>query len=331
MKIVFLVTREPGKICGVCDYTEQLAATFSSLGKNVAVELQPAWSLKAVLDLRKKYVRQENVVFHLQYPSLGMGNSIWPGLMPLFFGPGRTFVTLHEFSIFNILRKAIFVPFLLLSKIVFTNDYERDFFHRYLPFLKGRTRIIPIGNNIAVAESAAPREKKIVFFGHVTEGKGIEHYLDALEIMAKRGVQPKAMIVGVILNEQSPIAKRVRMAHKTLGLELHLGLSAMDVSKILSSASVAILPFADGISEKRGSALACFKHGLSLITCHSEKTPPWMRECSYHMNSAEDAAVIALGLLDGTLPGRSGKMLADELALREWPAIAKRHLDLYAS
>lgn len=330
MKVVFLVTREPQKMCGVCDYTEQLAAALSSMGIQTAVEILPVWSLGAILDLRKKYAGQGDVVFHLQYPSMGMGNSFWPGFMPLFFGPKRTFVTLHEFSVFNILRKAIFVPFLLCSKIVFTNEYERNFFHRYVPFLKGRTSIIPIGNNIAVVQSDAERGKKIVYFGQITEGKGIEEYLDALEILAKQGVSYKAMIVGIILNEHSAIAKRVRAAEDTLGLELHLGLSSEEVSKLLNTASVAIMPFADGISEKRGSALACLKHGIALITRHSEKTPLWMRECSYHMNSPDDAAVIAAGLLDGTFSNRSGQRLAEELALREWPAIAQRHLGLYA-
>lgn len=331
MKIVFLVTTEPGQMCGVRDYTEQLASSFSSLGIPAIVEVPPVWSLKAILDIRKKYAGQKDVVFHLQYPSMGMGNSIWPAIMPLVFGPSRTFVTLHEFSIFHILRKAIFLPFLVFSKIVFTNDYEMDFFRRHVPFFKNHTLIIPIGNNIAVTESAPAREKKSVYFGQVTEGKGIEEYIEALDILAKRGVAHKGMIVGMVLNENSQIAKDVRAAHERLDLELHLGLASEDVSKILHTANVAVLPFDDGLSEKRGSALACFKHGLALITRHSIKTPVWMRECSYHMDTPAHAADMIVGLLDGTLPNLSGQKLEHEMALREWPAIAKKHLDLYAA
>lgn len=331
MKIIFLVTNEPGKMCGVCDYTQQLAAALSSSGVQAVAEIFPSWTLKAVLDVRKKYAGQKDVIFHLQYPSMGMGNSIWPGMMPFLFGPSRTFVTLHEFSIFHFLRKAIFLPFLIFSKIVFTNDYERNFFHRLVPFFKNRTSVIPIGNNIALAGGAPGREKRIVYFGQVTEGKGIEDYIETLDILSKKNVPHKAMLVGIVLKEDSAVAKEMYAARDRLGLDLHLGLPGDDVSRRLQTASIAIMPFADGLSEKRGSALACLKHGLALITRHSEKTPQWMRECSYHMNSPAHAAEIAAGLLDGSMPDLSGEKLEREMAMREWPAIAKQHLDLYAA
>lgn len=331
MKIVLLVTNEPGKMCGVCDYTQQLAAALSSLGVKAEIEILPSWSLKAISGIRKKYAGQKDVIFHVQYPSMGMGNFIWPGITPFIFGPSRMFVTLHEFSIFHFLRKAIFIPFLVFSKIAFTNDYERNYFHRLVPFFKNRTTIIPIGNNIAVADGAYTPEKRIVYFGQITEGKGIEEYLETLEILSAQNVPHKSMIVGIVLNEASAVAKDMYAARDRLGLELHLGLLAEDVSRRLQTASVAIMPFADGLSEKRGSALACLKHGVALITRHSEKTPQWMRECSYHMDNPAHAAEIAAGLLDGSLPNLSGQKLDREMAKREWPAIAKRHLDLYAA
>ncbi len=330
MKIVYLVTSGAGQHCGVCDYTRHLAAVYAPMGIEAVAEVLPRWSFANLLDIRRKYAGQKDVVFHLQYPSMDMGNSIAPAFIPFLLGPKRTFVTLHEFSVFHPLRKAVFLPFLLFSKIIFSNDFERDYFHGIAPFFRSHTLIVPIGANIPVAATTAPREKKIVYFGQIAEGKGIEEYLATLEVLAQKGHSYKPMIIGMVLDETSAVTKAVREAHDRLGLELYLGLPGEDVSKILQTASVAIMPFADGISEKRGSALACLKNGISLITRHSEKTPQWMRDCSYHMNSPQEGAELAAGLLDGTLPSRSGARLNAELAMREWPAIAKRHLDLYS-
>jgi glycosyltransferase involved in cell wall biosynthesis len=332
MKVVFLVTHKPGKICGVADYTDKLADSMASSGIDVRVEKISDWSLRTVFQIRQKYADRKKKIFHLQYPALGMGYAIWPGLAPLLFGPKNTFLTLHEFSIFNVLRKAIFLPFGLLSKIIFTNDYERAFFHRCLSVSQKNTTVIPIGNNITPVLAEGVREPKVVYFGQLTEGKGIEEFIETAKILHASGSVLKFVIAGYIVDENSQIIKDVHRAVQDLGVELYTGLSSDDVSRLLQTATIAFLPFPDGISEKRGSALACMKHGLVMVTRHSEKTPRWLRETTYPITSKKEAADLIADLSkQSSTQQLAPDLLARELGLRDWNNIAKRHMELYTS
>jgi hypothetical protein len=103
-------------------------------------------------------------------------------------------------------------------------------------------------------------------------------------------------------------------------------LTSDEVSKELARSSHAYLPFPDGITDKRGSALACLKHGVAVLTTHSEQTPDWLRVATTHCPAPLDAANFVMA---PELPRIDAAVLAEGLAEREWPAIAERHLCLY--
>jgi len=334
IKIVFLVSWVSNVLCGVCDYTKRLSDSIRKYDTETDIEFLDTWSLAHVRALAKKYKNDKNVIFHLEYPTLGMGNSIAPGLLPIMLFPHPVFVTLHEFSIFNIMRKFLFILHAMFAKrIIFTNEWERQQFLNHFPLAGDKTTIIPIGENISVKPAAnigPPAKDRIVYFGQISAGKGIGLYLETIKQLRKANVPFDAAIIGSIVEEDSEIARNVRQAAKDDGIELCLNYSADDVSVELQKSTIALLAFPDGITEKRGSALACIKHGNIIISTHTDKTPQWLRRTTHHILTAEDAASMIAGMIDGTKPRILDQSAAAEpMKMREWPEIARLHTVLY--
>ncbi|MDI6837882.1 MAG: glycosyltransferase [Rhizobiaceae bacterium] len=331
MQIVFLVASAQDRMCGVADYTGRLAAALGDVGASVTVEYLDSWSLRHIMEIRRRYAGRKDVVFHLQYPSLSIGKSVSPGFLPLLLP--NTFVTLHEFRIFHILRKMVFLlPSLLARAVIFSNDEERSLFARYFPWSRKRLMVIPIGNNIPrLAPGKAPSgPERIVYFGQISRNKGIEFFIDTIARMREGGSVAEARMIGALVETDTDFVDYVRNSAGRLGIELKLNLSPEAVSETLSEATIALLPFPDGVSNKRGSALACLDHGVCVLTTHTERTPEWLAEVTYPVTSPDDAAAMIGKIVHGEIPRvRSPLVLEREMAARDWHAIAREHLRIY--
>lgn len=334
MKTVFITTQQPNTKCGVVDYTKKLANALNNEKSEAQIEIFDCWSFHVISQIYKKFRNEKDIIFHLQYPTLGLGNSIAPAFLPLVCNPKKLFVTLHEFSVFNILRKLLFFPHALFSKkIAFTNDYERNVFLKFFPFAARKSIIIPLGSNITVVASREPitRQPRLIYFGQISEDKGLEFFIDTVSQLRANGSTIPITIMGSIIDKKGPIYSLVKQASEDYAIELLFNLEADDVSEQLQKSKVALLPFPDGITEKRGSALACLKHETMVITIHSKKTPQWMINTTYHAATPTDAGALTTSLLENkTENHKNDAELKTELALREWPEIAKIHLRHYS-
>lgn len=317
-------------MCGVADYTERLAAAMGEIGANVRLEMLDRWSFSTMRALRRRY-GEPQTIFHMQYPSLKLGRSVAPGLVP-FILP-NSFVTLHEFGLFNVLRKLIFVfPSFLSRRVIFSNETEKHLFQRYFPFSRRRLSVLPIGNNIPrTFEPAADRTmERLVNFGQISPNKGIEFFLETVARLRASGSSMQVEMIGAMVEAEADFAAMVKNAAALQGIRLRLSLSPADVSAALSQATLALLPFTDGVSNKRGSALACLDHGLSVLTTHSQKTPPWLADVTHGVASPQEAAVLIEKIVAGDIArSRSPEILAAELGARDWRQIAREHLALY--
>lgn len=324
MKVVFLVANLPGDFCGVYNYTEKLA---EALGDEVVVERIDRWSFAEAMRIRQKYQGQKDILFHLQYPSRGMEKSLAPGFLPVLLFPHKVFVTLHEFSVFNPLRKLIFLPYAFIGRVVFTNDYEKTQWTRFFRFKPLQTNIIPIGNNITVMPRPPTQTERLVYFGQIVEGKGVEFFLDTVALLRQSGVDTSIAVIGAMMDKSS-LTQRLNDAAQQYDVMLYLDRSEEDVSTLLHDSSVALLPFPDGLSEKRGSALACLAHGLQLVTKHTEKTPEWLAQVTFPAETPQEAADQFRKILCGTK-----RTLPDHQTLqnRTWPAIAQKHRSIYST
>ena len=335
MRVVYFVAVRPGQKCGVADYTHQLAQAVTQQGIDARVEELPAWSIPALRRLTKTYGGEEATIFHLQYPSLGMGKSCAPALLPMVFPRRRVFITFHEFEQFNPVRKLYFLfSSFLNGNFIFTNEHERHIVSRFLPWRANTSHIIPIGNNIAVFpvgnEMGRMHRRRLIYFGQIAPDKGIEEFLQTVEHLRRQNDDIPCSIIGALLDPNSEIARKVRDVSNAYQIDCLFNLPSEDVSKELQKASIALLPFPEGVSDKRGSALVCLKHGLAVITRHSDLTPSWWRETTHGVENYQSAA----RAVEDILAGRKQKVpqpstLTDALSEREWSNIARSHLAMY--
>jgi glycosyltransferase involved in cell wall biosynthesis len=331
LKIVLLIASSKGEMCGVADYTERLAGALADIGADVHLELIDRWSFSDIFALRRRHAADRQAVFHMQYPSLHLGKSVAPGFLP--FMLPNSFVTLHEFRLFNIVRKLIFVfPALFSKRIIFSNDAEKVLFQSYFPFSKARLSVLPIGNNIARV-SPAPTGRgaeRVVYFGQISRNKGIEFFLDTVSELRTAGVPIEAELIGALVETDAAFVEMVRSSVSRLGIRLQLNLPPAEVSAALNEATLALLPFPDGVSNKRGSALACLDHGLTVLTTHTALTPEWLAVTTHRVATPKAAAISLSRIVSGeTVRMRSPDILAKELRARDWHEIARKHLALY--
>ena len=316
-------------MCGVADYSYRLAQALAGLGANVVLEEPKTWSLDAARALRSRHRGEADTVFHLQYPSLTMGNSLSPAAIPLLLP--RLYTTLHEFRLFSFPRKAIFASHSLLDRrIIFSNGAERDVFQRYYPWSGNRLEVIPIGNNITRIGGRMPGPERLVYFGQISRNKGVELFLETAALLRAAGNPIEIRMIGAMVDNDPQFQSLVLGSVEKHGITKRLSLPADEVSAELSAATIALLPFPDGVSDKRGSALAALDHGVTVLTTHSKTTPGWLRAVTHAIASPDDAAATVTGLLAGTHPRRkAAELLEQEMLARDWTEIARRHLALY--
>lgn len=325
MSVVHVVAGSPGNRCGVLDYTNSLVTALTDASSEARCKIVDGWSLGETLGVARAHRAD---VIHVQYPSLQMGYAPWWGMLGGL--NRRTVVTLHEFSIFSRARKLYCLPVALLAKqIIFSNAYERQAFLNSYPFAAKRCTIIPVGNNIPVtAEPVDDRPRRLIYFGQIGDDKGLDLVLEAVAELRAAGSTFPIAFIGAVVDPASPIVKLVEERAGPLGIDLRFNLSSDDVSSELARSTHAYLPFPDGISDKRGSALACLKHGVAVLTTHSQKTPDWLRVTTTHCESPSEAVVMVQA---PAAPSVDADALANGLAERTWPAIAERHASVYRS
>lgn len=331
MNIVYYLSYDPKSHCGVGDYTEKLAEALAALGVRAEIDRKPNWSLRRLGSLRRVFSEKDSIV-HLQYPTLNMGASLTPAMLPLVCPKSRLFTTFHEFHVFNPLRRMAFLSQAIIgSNLIFTNEYERRYFQRFFAAYSGAASVISIGNNIfSGVQQPKQRRDRIIYFGQIYKYKGIEDFIETVRLLRAQNNNLPCAIIGALGDADTPIAKLIVKMAKTLDIELKFNLSTEAVADELNTSNIALLPFPDGISAKRGSALACLEHGLTVISKHSDKTPSWLGQTTYSMTRPADAVATINAILNGSYPAcPAPEILSAELANRKWPNIAKQHLDLY--
>ena len=287
MRIVHVLAGKPDNRCGVLDYTKSLVDALAPLRREAECRLVERWSLQETLRILRTYRGQ---ILHVQYPSLQMGKSPWWTLLTCL--NRRSVVTLHEYRIFSTARKLYCLPAAMMARqIIFSSAEERQAFLAWYPFAAKASTVIPVGNNIPVnAPPQSGRPRRLIYFGQIGENKGLELVIDAVAALRRQGSNVPVAFIGAVADPTSPIVARVQAAAAAHAVDLRLNLKSDEVSQELAQATHAYLPFPDGITDKRGSALACLKHGVAVLTTHSERTPRWLRAATTNCRGPLDDA-----------------------------------------
>ena len=153
--------------------------------------------------------------------------------------------------------------------------------------------LIPIGSNISTDlpegyDRAAwrarlgvgPDQTLLCYFGFLNETKGGETLLHALWDLLSQNRAVKLVMIGGQVGDSDPTNAAYLVRIKKLIDDLRLTdhvvwtgfTSDADVSANLLASDIAVLPYRDGASYRRGSFMAALSHGLPIVTTRGPGT-----------------------------------------------------------
>ncbi len=220
-----------------------------------------------------------------------------------------------------------------------------------------RVERIPIGSNIRPVESQGfdaqafragmgvrPEETLVAFFGFMNRSKGVETLLRALAAVDTPETPFRLAMIGGRTGASDPTnaayAEEIDTLISTLGLaDRVLWTGYVDdatVSAWLYAADCCALPFADGVSFRRGSLMAALAHGCAIIsTTPSSPLPEIHNGVHMRLVSPGDADALAGALRElAAEPGLRARLQAGARRLHfdfGWDQIASRTAAVFAA
>jgi glycosyltransferase involved in cell wall biosynthesis len=326
-RVHLLTGRSPPGGCGVEDYAAALREALRHEGLDVGlVPISSMGDLAALL----RTARRAHTVVHLQYPMLSWRTSLLPLLAATTVRigtPASVLVTFHEYSRAHWLRRALAI---LLGWSahgwIATCPLEEERLALRLGRRKGRG-VVPIAANIRVSVAPVERsaEPTLIFFGLLAPGKGLEDFLEAASRLTNwRG---RIEVLGRPVLGHELWLEGLRARHG--GVRFAVGLPEDEVSLHLRAANVAYLPYPDGVSERRGSALAALAHELQVVTSAGRSTTPGLARVVHLVQDVEEACRTISGLANGVVAPRPPEVIRGYLASRDWTGVARRLTSVY--
>jgi glycosyltransferase involved in cell wall biosynthesis len=294
--IAFIAGSFPPRVCGVGDYTALLAAELASLGAPVSVWTRvgetPAragvhpvitgWDRAGVRDLVRKLRDADPLAVHLQYERAVFDHStavtlLLPELLRALGVPLiTTFHALDGPRSWGRAHRAALLPLLMQSRSVVVCSPRQQQALSRLPGIRGKVRLIPVGPTVQPPHSdTAPiphrpsppdAPVKLIYFGFLWPGRNVETLLQTVAILPAGSAMLD--IVGGV-RDATYRAELEAMA-RNLGVSgrvtFHGELPPEAVSRLLTEADIALLPFATGASVGRSTLATVLAHGLPVVT-----------------------------------------------------------------
>jgi glycosyltransferase involved in cell wall biosynthesis len=164
----------------------------------------------------------------------------------------------------------------------------------------------------------------IVYFGTITAGKQFPWVLKAWRRAgAVKGPRPVAL--AVIGDHRRPEAEGTDAGFVPLGY-----LPPAEVSAALQAADVLALPFIDGVSERRTSAMAGLQHGRAVLTTFGHNTGPTLRQATFLRITPAHEEAPFIDAVSELLRDDSLRLRLEESGRQEyeksysWPVVANR-------
>ncbi len=304
-------------------------------------------------------------VLHIQYQSAAYGLHPVINLLPKLLGqtpwPRAKVVTFHDLRVPYLFPKA--GPLRWQANItlashsdwtIVTNaeDYRR--LGRYSG-LNGKLAEVPIGANIQpdppagfdrneqrAAWGVGPDDLLLCYFGFLNVSKGGEELIQSTARLVAQGLPAHLLMVGGQVGASDPTnnayLERVRAIIAQLGLSDRVHwtgfTAAAEVTANLLASDVAVLPYRDGASFRRGSLMAALAHGLPVVSIEPVvQNPNLAHGDNIWLAPAGSVAAIAGGVrqiwADPDLRRRLSQGARRLSGQFSWDSIAQRHLEIY--
>jgi glycosyltransferase involved in cell wall biosynthesis len=331
MKVGIITGSYPPDVCGVGDYSNKLVRALEKVDIGVSVITHSDWRFKSLRCIINKLANGDQDLLHLQYPTAGYGYSVLPQLLCVLY---PMVVTLHEFSQAHLLRKIALLPFAIWAKrIVFTSHHEQQCAVTFFPWIRVITDVIPIGSNIPISSCKSdPNKKEIIYFGLIRLNKGLEKIVTLAERIADLKLPYVIRIIGNADLRHAGYKEQLQLQTRNLPVVWETGLDDHEVADLLACATVAYLPFPDGVSERRGSLLAVLANGVPIVTTCGKHTSQELMNCVIFADGVEDVLRNITRLLEDDNYRDDIRQKGYRYMQKfSWGHIASQHVNLYQS
>jgi len=215
--------------------------------------------------------------------------------------------------------------------------------------------LIPIGSNIhPILPSGFDRDRErarwgagrhdwlIAYFGFLNMSKGGLTLLRAIGLLIHDRLPARLLLVGGRTGSSDPsnahYAAEVDRVVSQLGLTERMRYTGyvdpMQVTQAMTAADVIALPYADGVSFRRGSLMAALAHGKAIVTTRPRVPIPQLVEGeNCVMVPSEDPGALSAGIRRVMAePGLQARLEAGARALAQqftWDRIAAHTAEVY--
>lgn len=259
----------------------------------------------------KQWIIEQGIdCIHLEYPGKGYGYHLLVNVLPLYlrlFKRTRNIpihMRYHEFSQSRLLRKLVDIPLLMGVDQIFTPSYHD---YRILSrVFKRKMNKTYIGSNIQpmtedVPEQESTRDKGLIrlgYFGFIYRNKGIETLFAIFERLLALKPDVSLTMIGEFNPDQDAYHRHLLSMAERMGVagKIHFTgyvESEEEVSRWIRSIDVAVLPFDDGLTLRRGSFLTFLLQGTPIVTTRGDA------ECAALF--ADDRRVYMTESIDGAV------------------------------
>jgi glycosyltransferase involved in cell wall biosynthesis len=329
-KLLVITGTWPPMRCGVGDYTQELCRHLADRGWDVQVLTSraancldhPGVTVHAEIDswswplwgcVSRKIRALQPEVINFQWPTAAYGRSLAVNGLPFFlrriFPHLGLVTTLHELRYFKPWTRFRAWPALRFSqRIILADPLDLGAIRRLAPAALDRCRPIPIGSSLPALKNNYRREDQrrqlgfqksdfvVTFFGFANPPKGLDTLLKAVAMLRSDHPQIKLLLMSQL---DSVYGQSIRQQLAGLGLENAVVqpeyAAAGTAAEMLACADCAALPFVEGISMKRSSAVACLGLGLPVLSTLPE-TAPFENRKNMLLVPARDSEALADGL-----------------------------------
>jgi glycosyltransferase involved in cell wall biosynthesis len=353
--ILFVSGEYPPDIGGVGDYTSRLRAALTQRGWRSEVLSRRKvlhWDARSVVRLVRD--APSGGIVHIQYQAAAfdlLGDiCLAPAVLRLARRGVRSVTTFHDVRVPYLFPRAAglrprAVRLLARSSHAVIGADQRDL--RALGGPSARHFHVPIGANVSCApppdyDRAAFRaslglaidDLAVVYFGTLNSSKGVDMLLDAFDRVRAERPRSKLLMLG---GEVGGSDRTDRVAAARLNGRIAAAgdavvrsgwLAAQRLSMYLLAGDVALLPYTDGASARRGSLLACAAHELPIVS-----TLPAGVEVAASVEAVEQepsalADAVQRVSRDPAPLQAASRALANQVS---WEHIAARHSQIYES
>ncbi len=360
MKILMISGSYPPIKCGVSEGTVKLSTSLRALGHSVRIltstqAMQDDWSMPAVpkwtwaaTGIVLRAVKSEGPdIIHIEYPAVPYGKKPFINFLPLIlrlrFPQFPVIIRAHEYHDASWLGKVrVLVTIFFASAIVIPNPESFQKIKLLLPWK--RLVHIPIGSNIGVIPASSALKQKLrrryglsgqklaIYFGFIDPSKGVKELIES----TKRWTDKTKLLLATHFDPANEFHREIQKAvEESQGQVVWTGfLPEEEISTLFQLADLAVFPYDQPVSMRRGSLIAALVHGVPSITTGPAVQPLRNHENCLTLENNQPATIASVvnELLEHPELSKLIRSSALKLASNfDWTSIAQKHAEIYQS